>query len=107
MTASLTYDAFAKNLNTIFRIRVDDSREIEAQLVEISEHLLSAKQERFSVVFRGPNDEFLGQGMRRLEHDELQSLDLFLVPIGRDDQGTYYEAVFNRLRSGDQGSSAS
>jgi len=23
--------------------------------------------------------------------------DLFLVPIGRDDTGTFYEAVFNRM----------
>ncbi len=102
MTVALTHDAFARNQNTIFRVRVDDSLAVDLELTKVSEHLLSENQERFSVIFRGPNDQFLGQGTRRLEHDELKSLDLFLVPIGRDEAGSYYEAVFNRLRSANQ-----
>lgn len=102
MTVSLTHDAFARNRNTIFRVRRDDSRAVALELTHVSEHLLSANQERFSVTFRGPNDQVLGQGTQRIEHDELKDFDLFLVPVGRDDSGTYYEAVFNRFRSADQ-----
>jgi len=32
----------------------------------------------------------------RSKHDEMGNSDS-LVPIGRDEAGTYYEAVFNRL----------
>jgi hypothetical protein len=32
-----------------------------------------------------------------MEHDEMGQFDLFLVPIRQDDQGFYYEAVFNRI----------
>jgi hypothetical protein len=32
-----------------------------------------------------------------MEHDSIGDFELFLVPIARDDSGTYYEAVFNRL----------
>jgi hypothetical protein len=102
MSAALTHEAFANNLNTIFRIQIDDQRQIEAELTEVSEQLISAKQERFAVIFRAPNDQFLGQGIRRFEHDDMKSFDLFLVPIRNDEQGTYYEAVFNRLRSPNQ-----
>jgi hypothetical protein len=98
MTALLTHEAFANCLNTTFRIRIDDSTTIEALLIDISEHLLSPQQERFAIVFRAPNEMSLGQGLRRFEHDQMGGFDLFLVPISRDEQGTCYEAVFNRLR---------
>jgi hypothetical protein len=35
--------------------------------------------------------------MFRLEHDKIGAIDLFLVPVRKDEQGLYYEAVFNRL----------
>jgi hypothetical protein len=66
-------------------------------LVEVSELTLSTKQERFAIVFRLPNEPFLGQGMRHLQHEGMGEIDLFLVPISRDDEGTCYEAVFNRM----------
>jgi hypothetical protein len=98
MTDGLTHEAFANCLNTTFRIRVDDSATVDALLIEVSEHLLSPKQERFAIVFRAPNEMVLGQGTRRCHHDQMGEFDLFLVPISRDEQGTRYEAVFNRLR---------
>ncbi len=101
MAAELSYETFATNLNTTFKIHVDDGEIVQAVLAKISELLISPGQERFSVVFRAPNQPFLSQGMRRLEHDQIGAFDLFLVPIGRDEQGIQYEAVFNRLRPPD------
>ena len=97
MAASLQHEVFAQHLNTIFRIYVDDSSAIDAKLIEVSELNLSPRQERFSIVFRGPNETYLGQGMRRFEHPEMGEFALFLVPISSDDQGYRYESVFNRL----------
>ena len=53
-------------------------------------------QERlqFSLVFRGPVEPALPQGTFRVSHEELGDLELFLVPIGRDDGGVRYEAAF-------------
>jgi len=97
MTARLEHEDFAKHLNSTFRIRIAESQTVESQLTEVSELLLSPKQERFSLVFRTSNDFFLGQGQRPFEHDVIGEFELFLVPIGRDDNGTDYEAIFNRL----------
>jgi hypothetical protein len=36
----------------------------------------------------------LPQRIYRLEHAELDTLELFLVPIAQDASGTRYEAVF-------------
>jgi hypothetical protein len=48
-------------------------------------------------VFRTSNEAFFGQGLHRFEHDKMEPFDLFIVPIERDEEGTYYEAVFNRM----------
>src|SRR5690242_10458636 len=98
MSVELTYETFAGVLNTTFRIHVDESKTMYAVLTEISEHLISPRQERFSIVFRAPTEPLLPQGMRHFEHDEIGSFDLFIVPIGRDENSVQYEAVFNRLR---------
>ena len=54
----------------------------------------TAGREPFNLLFRGPLEPFLEQQMVVLQHDELGQLELFLVPVGQDDQGYYYEAVF-------------
>jgi hypothetical protein len=89
--------AFAQHLNTVFRVYLDDGNTIDTKLIEVSDLLLSPRQERFAIVFRGPNETLLGQGGRRFVHDHLGEFELFLVPISKDDQGTNYEAVFNLI----------
>ena len=97
MAADLQHEEFLKHLNTKFRIRISESEAVEAELTEVSERLMNPKQERFSLVFRTPNEMFLGQGQRPFEHDQMGNFELFIVPIGRGEGGTDYEAVFNRL----------
>lgn len=48
----------------------------------------------FSLVFRGPLDAPLPQGITPLRHVELGEVGIFLVPIGSDGEGRRYEAVF-------------
>jgi hypothetical protein len=97
MAAALTHEEFSRHLNTKFGIRLSDEQAIEAELTEVSEHLISPRQERFSIVFRTSNEVLISQGLRRFEHDKMEAFDLFIVPIDRDERGTYYESVFNRL----------
>jgi hypothetical protein len=98
MEASLTHEAFAQHVNTRFQVPVDDTQRVELELAEVSELKESTGQEQFAVVFRGPNEMFLGQGTRSFEHDQMGQFELFIVPIRQDEQGYYYEAVFNRFR---------
>ena len=98
MEASLTHEAFSQNTNTKFQIPIDEQRNVDLELVEVSEIRLLPQQEQFAIVFRGPLDMFLDQGTRPFRHEQMGQFELFLVPISRDDQGVYYEAVFNRIR---------
>jgi hypothetical protein len=97
MEALLEQSEFSKYLNNKFRIRISDEQTVDAELVEVTELMVSPRQERFSIVLRVSNDFFLGQGQRAIEHDQMGEFILFLVPIGRDEKETSYEAVFNRL----------
>lgn len=51
-------------------------------------------RQAFSLSFLGPAEPTLPQQIHRLGHGELGALELFLVPLGRDADGTRYEAVF-------------
>ena len=51
-------------------------------------------REPFAVLFNGPAEPVLAQATRRLAHPRLGELEIFLVPVGRDEAGCAYEAVF-------------
>lgn len=97
MLGTLPKSSFAENLNTRFRAVLQDSTLIEMELIEVKDGKSTPRQEQFSLLFRAPQDAPIQQGMYRLEHDRLESGELFLVPVARDDKGVFYQAVFNRL----------
>jgi hypothetical protein len=88
---------FADNLSTRFKLIYEPDQALEVELIELREGRASPRQEVFSITFRGPGEELLPQGLYPFEHDAIGPFDLFIVPIGQDEQGIYYEAVFNRL----------
>ena len=52
------------------------------------------EQGSFRLVFTGPPEPLVPQGLYRFERGE-DSYDIFIVPIARDEKGSTYEAVFN------------
>ena len=98
MEASLTHEEFSKHVNTRFDVQLDETNAVQLELTEVSPLKLFPRQEEFSIVFRGPLTEFLGQGVRSFSHNEMGQFELFIVPIRQDAHGSYYEAIFNRIR---------
>ncbi|MDT7542411.1 MAG: hypothetical protein QOE33_2315 [Acidobacteriota bacterium] len=94
---NMTRESFAENLNTKFSLLVESGEPLEIELVEASEAMRVGASERFSIIFRGAGNFFLQQGSYHLEHERLGALDIFIVPIAREQDGFRYEAVFNRL----------
>lgn len=99
MTDHLTHEALTNNLQTVFRTPVDADKYVELELIEVSPLTVSAQQEQFTVILRGPRAIELGQGLRWFIHETLGKSEIFIVPIRHDQQFLYYEAVFNRLRN--------
>ncbi len=96
MLGSLPKTTFTENLNSRFRLVLQDSTVVELELIEVRDGKSTPRQEQFSAFFQGPLEPFLEQGTFRLEHDRLDSGELFLVPVQRSDTGLIYQAVFNR-----------
>jgi hypothetical protein len=95
VSETLSKEAFAENLNTKFRINFESSKAAEIELVEVMEARSTSRQQQFSLFFRGPLEYLLPQGTYHMEHEKMGALDLFIVPIGREQEGFRYEAVFN------------
>jgi len=100
MLEKLTHDVFARHLNTHFEVEDRVARSGALELVEASAVNAPPGYEAFSIVFRGPSDRLLPQGIHRFHHEAIGVFDLFIVPIRRDQHGLYYEAVFNRRQEG-------
>lgn len=99
--ARLTVDDFASVVGEVFAIDAGDAGRIELELIEATAHDPAApaaddsgRRSAFSLVFRGPVDPILAQQICRLENDSLGPLEIFIVPIGRDEAGACYEAIF-------------
>lgn len=92
---AVTAATFAPLRGSVFRISPGERPPFDVELVTVweAEHHGRSRLQ-FSLTFRGGPDPPLPQRIYRVEHDELGALDLFLVPIGPDDVGQRYEAVF-------------
>lgn len=97
MLEKLKLEDFEAHLNTKFRFMWGESNSIDLEMEEANDLGSTPRQKQFSIIFRGPLQPLLAQGIHRLEHEKMGTIDLFLVPIGRDEGGVRYEAVFNRL----------
>lgn len=97
MLDELSLDSFTRVMNTRFRVNAD-SHPVDLLLIEATDLSSSERHEAFSVVFRGPRESLLRQAIYRLEHDGLGGMDVFLVPIGMEEDGILYQAIFNRIR---------
>jgi hypothetical protein len=93
-----TAETFSSRTGDSFRISVDESNALQAELIEVVAFDPPADASRarvpFSIVFRGPSEPILPQRIYRFEHGTLGAFDLFIVPIGPDESGMQYEAVF-------------
>lgn len=98
MVADLTHEEFTQNAKTNFQVQVDENTAVELDLTEVSELKLYPRQEEFTLLFRGPLNAFLDQGVRNFKHERMGEFELFIVPIKQDADGFYYEAIFNRIR---------
>jgi Domain of unknown function (DUF6916) len=93
----LTAATFRPHLNTRFRVRLAPDRALDVELVELEERRPHPNLARapFSLLFRGDRASLLPQNNYSFEHAALGTLELFIVPLGPDEHGHRYQAVFN------------
>lgn len=97
MLQDLTSASFSEHLGSTFRIQLGDGKSLDAELFEVLLHEPHGgpRKQPFSIHFRGPRGAALPQAIYQMEHEQLGSMEIFLVTIGPDEKGMCYEAVFN------------
>ncbi|MEO5931917.1 MAG: hypothetical protein ABIR47_18430 [Candidatus Kapaibacterium sp.] len=108
MENSITLDMFAPLVNEMFTIDVTDGEPLALKLVEAKAKQLHPDDGRngekgkastvridpFHLLFTSLPTQFLEQGTYALNHDATGRTPIFIVPIGRDEDGFTYQAVF-------------
>src|SRR5438132_12890324 len=97
MAERFEHARFLENLNSKFRLAFEGGEGFDLELIGISDLKTGPQQESFSIFFCCPDERILPQRIYPLEHEVMGKLELFLVPIKKDEQGVHYEAVFNRI----------
>ena len=97
MSHELYHTDFAGCLNDRFQVVGEHAAPFDLELIQVSEEKVAQKQRIFSVMFRGPTDKFMPQRTYQLKHHRLGVREIFLVPVGQDEKGFQYQAVFNHL----------
>ncbi|MEY2562615.1 MAG: hypothetical protein QOH88_808 [Verrucomicrobiota bacterium] len=95
--ATVRCEQFTACLNQDFEI-VAAAGPVTLQLSEArltGTHHVADTREPFSLVFRGPAELRLPQGIYPIKHAQLGEMEIFLVQIAADKTSSSFEAVFN------------
>jgi hypothetical protein len=97
---SFTVDDAKALVDKVFIVTADGNdyalKLFEASPIELHARRRSQVPKRapFSIFFLGPREPVLPQAMYSLRSDDAIFESLFIVPLGRDEEGAEYEAVF-------------
>lgn len=98
MLDELTIDDFSKCLNQEFLIQVSGREPLQTELIEVRGLAPPDddpdRRQPFSLIFLGPEDAPLKQGIFTVENETLGKLGIFLVTLGPDRDGMRHECVF-------------
>jgi hypothetical protein len=104
MLDQLTVSEFSGLLRSNFPVILGSGEVVDLELIEVKAigegRRLDSRgtgQTSFSLIFQGPTDRPLLQGIHQFEHPVLGTLAMFIVPIGpaSDATGLCYQAIFN------------
>lgn len=100
----LEIETFLPLVEQSFTLNVGLQRPLSLQLVSVNAYPpravpvgLKIRAQGFRLLFCGPHQPALPQGTYELGHEALAFAEtaVFLVPIKEDENGRYYEAIFN------------
>jgi hypothetical protein len=101
--SEITLETAQSLVGTLFQVTLEDGNTLEMKLIDAAPFELPKRPARgsrqpkrlpFAIYFLGPHDPILPQHMYDFRGAGIELLNLFIVPVGRDDEGTEYEAVF-------------
>jgi hypothetical protein len=88
---------FAGQLDSAFTARRDDGEPFALRLADLEEAQSTPRVESFALRFHAPESAPAQQGLYHLDNHALGSMDVFLVPVARENGSLVLEAVFTRF----------
>lgn len=82
-------------LSEPFAIRLTGGERIELRLAELNDRGSAGPYEQYSLKFQGDARRLLPQAIYEISHEDIGTAQWMLVPIGKNEQGYEYEAVFS------------
>jgi hypothetical protein len=103
LVEKLTLEIFSPLVQSQFKVQVSPTQTAALELVSASEIKSpglagNLVQEAFSLLFAGPENQWLAQGSYLFAHERLGKFILFIVPVGKQAGLIQYQAVFNQVR---------
>jgi len=97
----LTVADFSSHIGSAFRMHTGPGQSVEVELIEATSFVhapdAAPKGRPFNLLFRGPHPacDRLSQQIYVFEHPAVGTMEIFVVPLGPDEKGMRFEAVFN------------
>lgn len=95
MLTNVSKSDFSSALNSEF-VTKSAANVFSAELVSVDEGRVGPAFESFSLVFKAPVETACEQTTYDLAHPKLGNFELFMVPLKRNAEGVFFEAVVNR-----------
>lgn len=92
----LTQENFSKAVNTNFKVKAGED-ELNFKLDKVSDiKSIGAGFESYDLTFTCPKEKgILDQQTLEMEHEDMGSVNIFVVPVEEKDDQVNYQAVFN------------
>ncbi len=98
MAPEITHETFGPHVNTTFRVH-REGEPLEVELTEVSvdkrDPPAEGMRKAFVLIFAGPKDALLPEGLYEVESEKTGRLPLYIIPIISPGERQSYQVVFN------------
>lgn len=98
MLEILTADHFLQYVGDTFKVTTYSDHTISFTLREVNRYKSQSavlKREPFNLVFSGPMQPIIPQATYQFNHSVMGMMEIFIVPVGKDQESIFYEAIFS------------
>jgi hypothetical protein len=93
-------DRFQEQIGNSYEVEIGQATTLtltlrEARPLSADSRSPDSSRNPFSLIFKGPVEPIVPQGIYRFRRDTSDSMEIFIVPIGPDEDGMKYEAIFS------------
>ena len=96
MPEDITHEMFVDHVEKTFRVHCgDEFLDVELTEVDVRERPIEELRQPFTLIFRGPKDRTLREGLYKVENEDVGTVELYIIPIISVGDRQDYQVVFS------------